>query len=156
MVPNEDTRSAIADRPRHTLGATPYQRLRWLRVAGVVLFFLGFLLASLRPQSAPLWPWQTAGALLCAVGSFVYIGIPGALVVLRHPWAADLRQRLKQSFKHPQLMGVAQAWAGVVWSYVVGAVLLHTLPGPSAFSAYAILLVGIGPWIALVLLDRRR
>jgi hypothetical protein len=156
MLPREAPRPAIVDRTGRPLGSVAYWPMRWMRRAGFTLFFVGFVIVELGPHSGAVWPWQTAGLLLCAGGLFVYIGLPGALVVLRHPLAATMRQMLEQGFRHPRLMGLAQVWAGIFMSYWVCALLLRQLPSTPVFLPYALLLVGVGPWLVLVLFDRRR
>jgi hypothetical protein len=131
--------------------------MRWIRRTGVALLcvgILGYVIALLSPHAAALRTWQSVGALLCAAGYFVFLSVPGALLMVRHPLAATLRQLLGQRFNHPRLIGLARAWEGAWWAI---ALLLALLWFPSSlYVPMALMLVGSGPLFAVVRFDRRR
>ena len=154
MVPQEDARPDPADRTGRPIGAAAHGPMRWIRPIGFGLFLGALLFAPESLQAGALSPWQTVEVLLCALGAFIYLLVPGALVVLGHPWAAARRQMLEQSFKHPRLNGLAQALAGVVVAAWAIALLLHTLPDPPEVGFFALVLAVVG-LLALMVFDRR-
>jgi hypothetical protein len=121
---------------------------------GFGLFLGALLLAPENLRPGALWSWQAVKVLLCALGAFIYLLVPGALAVLGHPWAAGRRQMLEQSFKHPRLIGLAQAGAGVVMAAWAIGLLLHTLPVAPEVGFLVLMLAGIG-LLAMMVLDRR-
>jgi hypothetical protein len=123
----------------------------------IVLFGAGLLLARTSPYSAvAVWSWREAGLLLLALVPCVFLGVPGALVALRHPWAAGL-WRQEQRFNHPQVFGLTLAWAGILLSGWLSATVLLVPPVPFMYVAdVVVLLAAFGPAYAILVFDRRR
>jgi hypothetical protein len=103
------------------------------------------------------------GVPFIALGWFVMVGLPGALVALRHPWAAAMLRTLRQEYRHPRLFGLAQAWLCFL---VPGWLSINVSPFryPLAFISVelfvvvtaVLFVVGFGPLAGIWLFDRRR
>lgn len=105
--------------------------------------------------------WQTLGFLLLSLSLFVFSVIPGALIVMRHPWGVVFFVMAAERYAHPRLVGATEVLIGIVCSVGMSAVLfapnsfLFTSSGLIACALTVVVLGTIVLFLTLYLLDRR-
>jgi hypothetical protein len=155
MPPSETPSPPVAGRERRADVSSTIWPIVWIREVGAALLLVGALIALTNPASTAAWSAWKAGLLLVALGLFVFAGVPGALLALRHPWATRSLKTVTQSFTYPRLVGLAELWASAVVPGWLSAKLLLQVHDPLMAITYAVFLVGLGPMLALLLFDRR-
>jgi hypothetical protein len=162
MRTHEDANTAGAGHEGRARRGAVISPLAWILIAGAVLFLTGLFIGVLNLYApAAQWSspavqlWEKLGFVLAALGLFALIAIPGALLALGHPWAADILHSQEPRFKHTRLLGLTQLWAGTLFSaWLIAA---YASPNYSlARDTYVAFLVGFGPMFAFMMFDRRR
>lgn len=143
----------------NNIGCRPVFMIYGLPIA---LYFIGTLIACVGLHyTRRLHPWEAVEDFFILLFASAIIGIPGLLVVIRHPWAS---LGLKLPLRHPRLGGLVQAWIGLIFfigMLLTGASLFISIPfletrnGVLVTLIALLLCIGI-PILALALFDRRR
>jgi len=144
----------------------------WLATVGLALFVMSILvlviasLIDMGSAAGSSWRDRAFVAVAAMVGlSCILLGIiPGALIVLRHPWAEVYLRLSGPPFAHPRLFGLTLVWAGLLLSGVLGAFIVLSASAWSDAAVFtrtvaiflAIAVVGSVPLAAVLLLDRGR
>lgn len=163
MAPSQDPTPPTTDRRRRPNLGADIRPWLWIGGAGLALIVVGVFIGFVSPPSAAPWSWTTVASLLAALGMFVAVAIPGALVALRLPWGDGLRLALEKGYARPRLLGLAAAWAGLVLIGWAGVTRLLGSPNvvgflQNIFPGFPLVvgLVAAVPLLAIVLFDRRR
>lgn len=146
------------DRREDDIGCRPVFLVYGLPIA---LCFIGGLIEVANASRPHTWPWQV-GNLVILLSASAIIGIPGALVAMRHPWGA-VSFVSQRKLRHPRLGGLVQAWIGFLFlcaTVIAGVNSFISLPffntRSGALAIFIVMFLSIGaPILALYLFDRR-
>ncbi|HEV2461279.1 MAG TPA: hypothetical protein VGS80_23250 [Ktedonobacterales bacterium] len=88
-----------------------------------------------------------------ALSLFVFLAVPGVLLLLGHPWGAAVRRTLEQRFgqSNPRAIALMMMWLGI---WVPGLLVAGTFPPTPVSIVFALVVLPFGPWLLVIMLAR--
>jgi hypothetical protein len=164
MAPSQDQTPPPMGREHRPNLANGNRFPSWVYVIAIAVGLTSIILVVIGHRESPYGtgPLTTVGKLLVALELSIIFATPGALVALQHPSVASARRVLAEHYNHARLLGLAEVWAGLVMSGWVCLVLFPNLSilslpvGLELLLWAGVVLVSLGPLLAIALFDRRR